>query len=297
MADPTKAVRTYTAVDIVAEVTALVPLPGAFVPELVKAKLPKVIPEGDMKRLSAHDHLVDLKISGSLSDVLEGPIPHRTWLASLGLELEKAKTSGRTITVIRHPTKVGLILPLWALPVWNSIAVASQQRMLWARATDWLKPGDHRPEDREDVERARSLMAKIPWGMTAWALSGWEARSHVGFLAKFLSFSWLGERNIDLMGVCCNAIAAKDGYKTHGYMAPVCLGSQLQGISKWEPQQIRDNSGLGGWKTMAVEKGLRYIHIPTNLANSHWVVFGIDIDGQSYCWGLSPMSTCVDVHC
>jgi hypothetical protein len=293
MADQANAARAYTAADIVARVIATVPPPSAFVPELVNARLPKVIPEDRLKQIPARDHLVDLPLSGSLSEVLEGPIPHKTWLVSLRLELEKAKGS-RHVTAIRHPTNFNLILPLWALPVWDSIAVASQERMLWVLATDWLKPSSHRMEDLIDVERARSLMGRIPWGMMAWALSGWDAKSRVGFLAKYLSFSWLGERNIDLMGICANAIAARDNYKSRGYMAPVYLGSQLQVISTWDEQRISSNADLAGWKAMTVEKRLRYIHIPMNLADSHWVVFGIDTESRTYCWGLSLLPTCAD---
>lgn len=279
--------RVCTAAEIIAEVTARVPPPAAPVPELANAQLPRVIPEDDLKKILAKDCLVDLPISGGLSDMLEGPIPHKTWLAALRAELDKAKDSQRTVTALQHPTEVDLILPLWALPVWDSIAVASQQRMLWAQAIDWLKPGNHRAEDQQDVERARTLIARIPWGMMAWALPGWEAKSHVGFLARYLSFSWLGERNVDLMGICCNATAMEDGYKARGYMAPVYLGAQLQGIGGWDAQRIRENSGLGRWRDLAAEKDLRYIHIPVNLASSHWIVFGIDIENQKYYWGLS----------
>ena len=81
MTDSTKA-QASAAADIVAEVVALVPPPTALVPELVKAQLPEVISEDRTKNISASDHLVDLLITGTLSDVRGGPIPHRTWLAS-----------------------------------------------------------------------------------------------------------------------------------------------------------------------------------------------------------------------
>jgi len=292
MADPTKAVKILeasAAACIIAAVVELVPPPAAPVPELIKARLPKVLSEAQMKKYTAAHHLVDLPISGALSDVFEGPIPHRTWLASLQQEL--AKPHKTPITAIRHPTRRKLILPLWALPVWDSIVVAAGQRMLWVRAADWLRPDEHRPEDHVEVERARAHMEDIPWGMAVWALPAESARSLIGFHAKLLSSVWLSERNVDLMGVCCNAIAAEDNYKSRGYMATTFLGAKLGWISGWDDQKIRDDTDLTEWTTVAAEKQLRYIHIPVNLANTHWVVFGIDLDNRTYFWGLSLVPT------
>ena len=214
------AAAVYTHVDIVAQVVALVPQPIVFIPELVKAQLPQVIPEDRIKVFPAEDYLVDLPVSGTLADVLEGPLPHQTWLACLTIELETARGSGRAATAIRHPTRADLILPLWALPVWDSIAVASQERMLWVEATTWLSISNHRQEDHKYVEHARTLMGGIPWGMMVWALPGLEARSLVGILARFASFLWLAERNIDLMGIICNMNVVGDGNKTPSFVAP-----------------------------------------------------------------------------
>ena len=50
--------------------------------ELVKARLLEVILEHDLKEIAAEHHLVDLEISGMLS-VLEGLMPHRTWLTKV----------------------------------------------------------------------------------------------------------------------------------------------------------------------------------------------------------------------
>ena len=181
MAEPMKAAnagKAYTAVEIVCAVAALVPSPYAFVPELIAAQLPQVIPEDDVKKLDAKAHLVDLEISGSLPKVLEGPIPHKTWIATLKHELAKATESGSVVTAVKHPTEDGLILPLWAIPVWDSIAVASQECMLWQRADVWLRPGTHRPEDQALVERVQGLMGRIPWTMMAWPLA-LGARGHL----------------------------------------------------------------------------------------------------------------------
>jgi len=279
-----------TAADIVAEVTALVPPPSASVLHLVNAGLPEVIAEHDMKKFKPGRHLVNAKITGTLPQVLEGPIPHRTWLASLQMELAKAQKSGRKVTAIKHPTKANLALPLWALPVWDSIAVASQERMLWVEAIDWLRPGEHRQDDQELVEEARGLMEKIPWGMRAWALYGNDAESHMGFLAIFLSTSWLAERNLDIMGVCCNTAAAENGDAVIAYMAPVHLGAQLQWAAEWDDEKIKANRDLCEFKDTIMEKGYCYIHIPANLANAHWVVFLMDVKEKSYCWGVLLLS-------
>ena len=284
--------KTYTTEDIAREVMQLVPPPTASILDLVRAPLPEVIPEDKMKAIPAKDHLVNLDISGTLRSILDGPIPHRTWIASLRMELEKAEKSKHYVAAIRHPTEEDLILPLWALPVWESIAVASQERELWVQATEWLNPSSHRQEDRQDVEHVQDLLAKIPWGMKVWALGGVEAGSHVVLLARFLSFSWLSERNIDLMGVCCNATAVENGSRMRGHMAEVYLGAQLQAIGSWTAKRIQESSTLWGWKAFAEENRLRYIHIPTNLTNTHWVVFCIDIEEQTYCWGLSSLDLC-----
>ena len=255
----TNTAAVYTHTDIVARVVALVPQPTTFIPELVKAQLPQVIPEDRMKVFPAEDYLVDLPVSGTLTDVLEGPLPHRTWLACLTIELETARGSGRTATAIRHPTRVDLIPPLWALPVWDLIAVASQERMLWAEATMWLSISNHRQDDHKYVEHARTLMEGIPWGMMVWALPGLEARSLVRILTRFASFLWLAKWNIDLI--------------------------QLRILGGGDATAIPANSGLRGWKATVDKNHYHFIYIPANIANIHWVVFCINTEDQTYCWG------------
>jgi len=293
----TTATIPATAADIIAAVSARVPPPSAPVPELVMARLPPVIPEHTMKKYTADDHLVHLQVSGTLTDVLEGPMPHRTWVARLQTDLEKAQTSGRTVTAIRHPTQVGLTLPLWALSVWDSMAVAAQERMAWVEATEWLRPGNHRPDDHHLVEEARRLIARFPWGLKGWPLYGNDSESQVGFLAKFISTRWLAERNIDIMGICCNAVTVANGGPMTAYMAPVHLGAQLQFIDGWDAERIRTHRDLGSWKDEAKKYGYRYIHIPINFGNNHWVVVVIDIEEQTYLWGMLLAPDCMDALC
>ena len=298
MAGISRAEGPYTRADIINAVQALVPPPTAFVPDLIRAQLPTVIPEDKMKAIPANCCLVKALTSGSLPEVLGMEIPHKTWLASLrdGLEMV-GRLHPASVTAIKHPTVSDLYLPLWALDVWDSIAVACQERMRWVQATEWLEPDQHRAEDMEAIESARSIMAKIPWGMMAWALPGSDGASLPGFLARFLSLSWLAERNIDLMGVRCNAIAAADPARSNNHVAIVYLGLQLQGIGKWNDEKIQSNKDLHGWKALAAEKELRYIHIPVNLDNSHWVIFCVDLDKKTFCWGQSLASTCSHFPC
>ena len=127
MAQPTTATAVTIATtteDIAATVAALVPHPSASILELVKARLPPVISEHEAAKIPPENHLVNLAISGTLSDVLEGPIPHRTWLTKLREKRNKAQKAGCIVTSIQHPTRADLTLPLWALPVWDSIAFA-----------------------------------------------------------------------------------------------------------------------------------------------------------------------------
>ena len=143
------------------------------------------------------------------------------------------------------------------------------------------------------MDHAQRLIATIPWGMKAWPLPGLQASSHIGFIAKFLSWSWLNERNMNLMAVCCNSAVMGQGGKPRDHVALCYFGSQLQGISGWMAERIKENVDLGWWGTDAAEKGYRYIHIPISLANTHWVVYRIDIEERTYCWGLSLALTYV----
>jgi len=296
MAQPTvdaTATIAVTAADIIAEVSALVPPQSASVLELAEARLPQVIPEDDLEDLPPEDYLVNLKVTGTFSDVLDGPIPHRTWLCKLQTALEDARKSGRTATAIGHPTVMGITFPLWALPVWDSIVVPSEQRMRWVEATRWLSPRNHKKEDQGLLEEARKVMARIPWTMKALALSGAQADSYMGFLAWFLSTLWLAERNIDIMAICINAAAATNGEPVLAYMAPVYLGSQLQGIGGWDAERIKGNRDLRGWRDDAKENGWHYIHIAVNLINIHWVVVVIDLEERTYLWGMSLVHVCM----
>ena len=286
------AVIASAAADIVSQVTVLIPPPTAFVPDLLTAQLPRVIPESQTNKIPAADHLVNLATTGALPDILKGPIPHKTWIAKLRNELDSARASGRTVSAIRHPVQRDLIVPLWAIPVWDLIAGALQDCMLWNQTMDWLRPNDHKEEDRELVEHACTLIKTLPWGMKAWALYGSDRASRVAFLARFLSSCWLGERNIDIMGVCCNA---REGGAAGHYMALASLGVQLGWIASRDELKIQNNSDLSVWKSLAADKGIRTIHIPVNLANTHWVVFCVDLKLQTYWWGMPLPPTCVHV--
>jgi len=297
MAQPTPAIVAITAAEIIAQVSALVPPSSASILDLISANLPDVIPEHTLDSIQSSDHLVDLEISGTLAHVLNGPIPHKTWLARLKIDLEEVQRSGRTVAAIKHPMLEDLIVPLWALPVWYSIADASDERMLWIKARDWLRPGNHREEDWELVEGARNLMGRMPWGMKAWALHANESDSYIGFLARFLSYSWLGNRDIDIMGICCNAAIVERGRNTTHHVAPAYLGAMIQWIPEWPPEKTRINRDVVEWRDLVIEKGYRYIHIPVNLSNVHWVVYLIDMEDESYSWGLLLVLTYVNAVC
>jgi len=144
---------------------------------------------------------------------------------------------------------------------------------------------------------AHGLLARIPWGMKAWPLYGYEAQSRVAFLARFSSTMWLAERNINIMSVCCNAAGMVEPGSIQGYMAPVYLGAQLQGIGDWDAERIQGNRDLSHWKNTAIEKQYHYIHIPVNFLNAHWVVFLIDIKAKTYSFGMSLVPVCMDVPC
>ena len=63
--------------------------------------------------------------------------------------------------------------------------------------------------------------------------------------------------------------------------------AQLQTIGSWDDKKIQGNCDLGGWEAKAAQDGFHYIHIPINFINVHWVIFHIDIEAQTYCWGMS----------
>ena len=147
------------------------------------------------------------------------------------------------------------------------------------------------------MEHARQLMAKLPWAMTAWALPGYEAESHIGFIAKFLSSSWLAEHNLDLMRICLNTATVESGNRTRSHVAPVYLGCKLQWIGDWSTERIREDRDLVEWRDIALQNWYCYLHIPTNLTDTHWVVFRIDIEGQSYSWGLLLIPTLMNAPC
>ena len=106
-------------------------------------------------------------------------------------ELAKATESGSVVTAVKHPTEDGLILPLWAIPVWDLIAVASQEHMLWQHADVWLRPGTHWPEDQALMERVRGLMGQIPWVAAGWL--GWEVTSRLPCKVPFLQMAQRAE--------------------------------------------------------------------------------------------------------
>ena len=96
------------------------------------------------------------------------------------------------------------------------------------------------------------------------------------------------------MIILCNAVAVRDINKARSHVAPVWLGAQLQTIGSWDDKKILENRDLGGWKARAVQGGFRYIHIPVNFINVHWVIFCIDIEAQTYCWGM--LLICIGAH-
>jgi hypothetical protein len=254
--------------------------------------LPLLVYPSGTAPLLVSECLTDTEVCWTVNNLLRSPVPPQDWLNTLEQELVNRVDLGAYPASLRHPTVLNLYLPLWAITAWRTLRDAVEQRACWKVVDQWLRTQGTRGVD---VEEARELMGRMPWGMTIWAIN--ESSSSIGLLAELLSTEWLRERHLDACGAY---LTSRTEVQVGGWwIGEVYLATLIQNLPKELPTgQITDNSSsLAVYQQRITTGGYKRLLLPANVGGNHWVVFHVDIEKQEFCFGApSHLFSCGYTH-
>jgi hypothetical protein len=270
----------------------LIPSPAINVSSLLEKNLPALLYQLAVNLPSAEACTTDREPSWTVEELFKAPVPPRTWLSDLEIIVRKKWHTCPSVTSVRHPTISGLYLPLWAGNFWYSLIGAVEQKEEWRRAERWLSGQVQGTE----VYKSRELMKKIPWGTRIWALTGADSSSVVGVLSRLLSTEWVRERHLDTLASYLNFRARRDKKGAEEcWVGDVYLSICLKEVYRVTKQSINDNWDLNKYREAVTGHGYKRLLFPTNLNNNHWIVFGVDLVKNDFCYGASSHSSEVDM--
>ena len=262
------------------EISALFPSPMDSVESLISHNSFSPQPIGGKRLRPAKSCIVDSGVRWRKEDLLTAPIPPLQWIGDLEMELKAQLGAGRHLSALQHPTIPDLRLPLWMVSLWFVIQAIEAQKTLWTEAVTWLSSD---AVTGEEVDCASELIKQLKWGTTIWPLL--EPTTLIGLVAELLSTRWLRERHLDLWGLyltCCAGEGVRDFYIGGVYIAQVLKqlpAGKEKGMSWAEQGTVFDTLAI------VVKEGFRTILLPANLNQNHWVLFRIDLDKKTFCYG------------
>jgi hypothetical protein len=165
--------------------------------------------------------------------------------------------------------------------VWESLTTVVEQKERWRRAYAWLESVGQ----REQVNAAKELIERTPWGARIWILCPIEDWMLVGFLAVLLSTEWLAERHLNAYAAYLNphARAANNGI----WVTDVYLSIVFKAVHKKGVKAVRESFNLAKFHREIVEGGYKTLFILANLDSIHWIVFRVDLQRKEIGYGTS----------
>ena len=153
------------------------------------------------------------------------------------------------------------------------------QRSQWRIADDWLKT---QGTCSIDVDEARELLGRVPWGMTIWAIN--ESTLSIGPLTELLSTKWLWERYIDIYRAYL--ASCTEAHVVEWWIGEVYFSSLIVALpEELPPGPIVSSSSLADYQMQITTGGYKHLLFPANVDNKHWVVFCVDVEGRGLCFG------------
>lgn len=254
------------------QILELVPSPDVLVPDLLTSRLPPLIKETTIDPAAAVS-CISLNSPGvELDALLDLPMPPRKWVNELRDALVDL-ASQEEYKSIKHPTGQDVYLPLSAVDLWESLAVAVEQREAWSVAMQSLERWRSVP----GAATALKMIGTIQWGRSVSGLRGSDARSRIGLLAGFLSLQWLSERHLDLLGLCLNA--------PPDVVVEVSLATVVKALEGRSTEQVLAVPELAQLQRQVEAGQCDRIFFPSNINNIHWVAYCVNTRTRTISYG------------
>ena len=243
------------------------------------------------------------EVAWSIPAIINSPVPPRDWHGRLEIALRRRTRSKPVPTCLQHPTAPELRLPLWGAALWSELIHATEQQSRWHRAVNMLR--EWRLEGVEDVDEAKALLDRIPWGML---VEGMNGTSPIGLLAEMLRpTSWLNERHMNVFSIylAFRARDVQDLWIGGVYLAQYLMtnapatdsqkgttkgatkGSKKKGAKKADTDVMLESKGLAEFQQTITQKPYKRLVIPANINNNHWIVFYADLKTGRIQYGMS----------
>lgn len=258
-------------------IRTVIPPMDLLIPDLLTFRLPSLIKETS---LSSADAVASLSLESptvELDALLDIPMPPRKWVSEVSEVLGDHADTVK-VNSIQHPTEDSTYLPLSAVRLWDALAGAVEQREAWSVAMQSLE----RWEDDPNAAAARTLIATVQWGRPTSGLRGSDARSPIGILATLLSNQWLSERHLDIIGRCLNA--------PPDIVVEASLATTVKALEGKSSEDITAVPELERLRKEVDEGRCNRIFFPTNINNTHWIVFCVNIKTRTIAYGVSIYS-------
>jgi hypothetical protein len=256
-------------------IASVVPQNNITVPALIAYRLPPPIGDADVSSVGAVACISANMPTVDLDGLLDIPIPPRKWVYEAANALGNPAHSQQPNSII-HPTLADVYLPLSAIEAWQGLRTAVEERSAWNNAIKTLETW----KNEEGAADALRAIQTIQWGRPTSGLK-YDSRSPIGLLAVFLSFQWLAERHIDLIGLC---LTSPPDVVVEASLALDVMRLGIEPTMVTPPALVRlQEEHLAG--------RCNRIFFPTNIDNSHWIAFCVDIPLMSISYGTCTYSS------
>lgn len=262
-----------------------VPIPQLLAARIPNAMLVDQLPTG--ASTSAKSCIVKKDLNFNMEDVFTAEIPPEGWLKAaenlVRLRLERLSVRSRTEddnrTHVAHPINSRLVFPPWIVRAWGALLQIVTVRDSWRDTMRWLDVQG----DCELSRTARELIEKTSWGTTITELSIPADIVFVSALTRLASRRWLNDGNIKLI-VAMLTKTLPTPCKV--WISDAALPTRLRG--RYRAQGADAFIRCGDLRHVAerlISEGYELVLMPTNLAESHWVLFKVNLVKKTLSWG------------
>jgi hypothetical protein len=253
--------------------------------DLVYRGFPLFLPQSITSLVSATSCITGIDVCGSVEDILANPVPVKSWINRLELELQRRMDLKSSPASLRHPGTTNLFLPLWAVTYWAALASAMDQQIQWVESMEWLR---ERMVEGLSIAAANIVLQRMPWGMTISAIP--ESSTSVVLLSHLLSDKWLRERHLDIFAVYLTSRTR--GHAAEWWFGAVYLSVLIKGFEVPKGTAGRSKGSLGDFEEMITAGGYKFLMFPANLSRKHWILFHVDVERKEFRFGVPSHLFC-----
>jgi len=262
----------------------LLPAPGLSIPLLIRKVFPPMMDPLVSSIIPAGECITDHTVSWSTGAIIEAPVPPSKWVSNLDIAIRNQWATRETITAIQHPSLSHLLLPLWAVQYWTSIAHAIKARARWISALTWTLDQPNTPQRAAVLD----LIGKTSWQTTVSLPPHGGLVSTIDTIADLLSFDWLRETHMDTLATHFNIHGSSDWM-----VASVYLSIRLPRVAELTEMEIQKEETLNSIKSQMEHRKATHLVFPVNIKKVHWIVFHVNMNKKTFSYGerfLLPLS-------